>query len=104
VSDEAGQPLVGGTVIKFTGVNVDVSPSQITLPDSDLMPGPNITEFTVTLTNPVTTPASTSDRASRRSEPARRNAQARTATRARRSTARSFGSRALRVSSNLGRD
>jgi hypothetical protein len=57
VSDEAGQPLVAGTTIKFTGVNVDVSPAQITLPDSDLMPGPNVTQFTVTLTNPAATPA-----------------------------------------------
>src|SRR5436309_13241887 len=57
VADEAGQPLVGGTTIKFTGVNVNVSPTEITLPDTDLMPGPNVTEFTVTLTNPVATPA-----------------------------------------------
>jgi len=57
VSDEAGQPLVAGTTIMFTGVNVNVSPTQITLPDTDLMPGPGVTEFTVTLTNPPSTPA-----------------------------------------------
>jgi hypothetical protein len=57
VADEAGQPLVAGTTIKFTGVNVTVTPAQYTLADTDLMPGPNVTEFTVTLTNPVATPA-----------------------------------------------
>ncbi len=57
VADAAGQPLVGGTTIKLTAVNAIVTPSQITLPDSDLPPGPNVTEFTVTLTNPAQPPA-----------------------------------------------
>src|SRR5262249_659565 len=42
VTDEAGQPLVGGTMIKISAVNaILVTPAQFTLPDTDLPPGPN---------------------------------------------------------------
>jgi hypothetical protein len=69
VSDEVGAALVGGTKIALAGTNVNVSPSSISLSDSNADtstgPVPGLTQFTITLSNPfpagqqtITQPAS----------------------------------------------
>jgi hypothetical protein len=53
VSDDIGQPLVGGSTIKLSATNAQVFPTEIVIPDTNIDttagPVPGVTQFTVVL-------------------------------------------------------
>ena len=55
VSDQFGNPLVGGSTITIEGTNVSVSPTEIVISDTDIDttfgPVPGLTQFTIILTD-----------------------------------------------------
>ncbi len=61
ISDEFGQPLVGGSHVTVNATNATAFPTEFDIPDSNFdtrgLPVPGLTEFKILVTNPTTPPA-----------------------------------------------